>query len=122
MYVTLYNGNKAKNLQVAVLVAHAFVEGYDETHNTVNHKDGNVQNNVWTNLEWMSQSENNKHAYDKLNRTRVNFRKYHFKKIVYMNKYEFKTVAAFSRFIGKSPTQTRRYMDEPEKHDIKLIK
>lgn len=44
-----------------------------------------------------------------------------FDKILYKDKYEFKTVAAFSRFLGKSETQTRRYLDEPEKHETKLI-
>lgn len=36
----------------------------------VNHKDGNKANNHYTNLEWMSISENIKHSYDTLNRVR----------------------------------------------------
>ena len=36
----------------------------------VNHKDGNPSNNHYTNLEWMSISENIKHSYDTLNRVR----------------------------------------------------
>lgn len=125
LYVRLTNSEgKSKNLQVANLVAHAFVQGYDETHNTVNHEDGNVQNNYYQNLSWTSQSKNNEHAYRTLHRTKVTpaKRKYHFDKIVYQDKYEFKTVAALARFINKSETQTRRYLDHPEQHNLKLIR
>lgn len=118
IYVMLQKNNKRKNIQLANLVAHAFVDGYDETHNTVNHEDGDVSNNEDTNLTWKTQSENNR----QLNRNVVNQKRYKFSKIVYKDKYEFKTVAAFARFIGKSETQTRRYLDEPDKHGIKLIK
>lgn len=122
LYVALYYSNKVKNIQLARLVAFAFVDGYDPEHNTVNHEDGNVQNCVWTNLSWQSQSENNKHAYRVLNRKKVDKKRYHFKTILYKDKYEFKTVAAFAKFIGKSETQTRRYLDHPQSHDIKLIR
>ena len=122
LYICLHSGNKRKNLNLARVVAHAFVKGWDEQHNTVNHKDGNVQNCEAFNLEWTSQSENNMHAYRELNRTKVNFKKYKFSRILYKDKYEFKTVEAFARFIKKSPTQARRYMDFPEKHEIKLVK
>lgn len=121
IYISLEKGGKRKNLMLDRIVAHAFCHGFSNENNTVNHKDGNVKNNKASNLEWVSQSTNEKHAYDVLNRTKVNSKKYHFSKIVYKNKYEFKTVAAFARFINKSETQTRRYLDEPEKHDIKLI-
>lgn len=122
LYVMLQKDSHGHNLQVARLVAHSFVSGYSNNCNTVNHKDGNVQNNTWTNLEWMSQSDNNRHSYRTLNRPANNKKRYQFKKIVYKEKYEFKTIAAFAKFIHKSETQTHRYLDFPEKHDIKLIK
>ena len=122
LYVALINKNgERKNLNLARLVAHTFVRGYDNEHNTVNHEDGNVKNNAASNLTWQSQSENNRHAYEKLNRTKVNFKTYKFDYILYKDQYEFKTVAAFSKFLNKSETQTRRYLDNPSKHNIKLI-
>lgn len=123
LYIRLYNLNgKTKNLQVSNIVAHAFVEGYSNENNTVNHIDGNVQNNCSDNLEWVSQSQNNQHSYRKLNRVKVVGRRYKFDIILYKDKWEFKTVAAFARFIDKSETQTRRYIDNAERHNIKLIR
>lgn len=124
LYVRLTNKDgKSKNLQVANIVAHTFVDGCDSEHNTVNHIDGNIQNNTASNLEWVSQSENNFHSYRKLNRKKVGLkdRRYIFHRILYRDKYEFKTVAALARFLHKSETQVRRYLDNPEKHDLKLV-
>ena len=121
LYVTLIQNKKPKNLNVSRLVAHAFVNGFSEENNTVNHIDGNITNNTQENLEWVSQAQNNLHAYRKLNRNTVKTKRYNFQKIIYKEKYEFKTVAAFARFLGKSETQTRRYLDNPAKHQIKLI-
>ena len=44
------------------LVARAFCEGY-ESSLEVNHKDGDKLNNTASNLEWVTTSENIKHAY-----------------------------------------------------------
>jgi predicted DNA-binding protein YlxM (UPF0122 family) len=123
MYVMLFSGDgQKKNLALARVVAHTFVDGYDsEKANTVNHKDGNVLNNKADNLEWVSQSQNNKHSYDELGRKVNKSNKPSFERIIYQGKYEFKTVAALARFIGKSETQTRRYLDEPKKHDIQIV-
>ena len=122
MYVCLQTKKGRKNLNVARLVAHAFVSGYSKENSTVNHEDGNVVNNESWNLKWTSQGKNNEHAYRVLNRNKVNFKRYGFDKILYRGKYEFKTVAAFAKFIGKSETQARRYLDFPDKHEIKLVK
>ena len=119
-YISLYNQNKRKNLSLSRIVAQTFIP-HEEKENTVNHKDGNVDNNHVNNLEWVTQSENNKHTYRTLNRQIVNKRKYKFDKLLYRGKYEFKTVAAFARFIGKSETQTRRYIDNADEYNIKLI-
>ena len=119
-YISLWADNKRKNFILARIVAHAFCEGYDEFHNTVNHKDGNTHNNSADNLEWLSQSDNNLHSYKVLKR-RPNIGKPIKYIIVYKGTYRFKTVSAFSRFLNLSETQTRRWLDEPEKHEIQKI-
>lgn len=57
-----HNGRPKKMLSVHRLVAQTFIEN---PHNkpTVNHKNGNCQDNRAVNLEWMTQKENNDHAY-----------------------------------------------------------
>ena len=101
-----------ENYQLARLVAHCFVEGYSEDNNTVNHIDGNVLNNKADNLEWVSQSENNKKAYINGRTISVPYSKYgNFKKIILNNKYEFSSVESLARFLRISPTQVRRYID-----------
>ena len=57
--VKLYYNGRYNQHYVHRLVAEAFIDGRDET---VNHKDGNKRNNHVSNLEWMSYSDNNKHA------------------------------------------------------------
>lgn len=45
------------------LVAESFIPNQDELAQ-INHIDGNKKNNVVNNLEWITPSENMKHAYD----------------------------------------------------------
>jgi hypothetical protein len=56
---------KRKTIGVHMLVANSFCD--KPTINKklcINHKDGNKSNNVFTNLEWSTFSQNIKHAYD----------------------------------------------------------
>lgn len=55
--------SKRKSFLVHRLVAQHFCEDYKGTY-VVNHKDGNKENNIYTNLEKTTQSENCQHAYD----------------------------------------------------------
>lgn len=53
------------------LVAMAFLGDLSKSLD-VNHKDGNKQNNVVGNLEWVTKSENQKHRYDVLGKITEN--------------------------------------------------
>lgn len=50
-------------LKVHRLVAETFLSNPDNLP-TVNHKDGNKQNNLLSNLEWASYADNQQHAHD----------------------------------------------------------
>ena len=60
--VTLWKDGKCKDYLVSRLVAMTWAEGYAPGL-TVNHIDGNPQNNNSTNLEWVTLSENIKKGY-----------------------------------------------------------
>lgn len=60
-HVTLNIDGKAKRMKVHRLVAQTFLEN-PENKPYVNHKDGNRSNNDVSNLEWVTPSENTKHA------------------------------------------------------------
>ena len=60
--VQLWKNDKPKTCLVHVLVAEAFIGPKPDGHE-VNHDDGKKTNNIGTNLEWMTRSQNMKHAY-----------------------------------------------------------
>lgn len=62
--VGLRKTGKDHTVSVHRLVALAFCEGFREGLD-VNHIDGNKLNNVSSNLEWCTRSQNNRHAYEK---------------------------------------------------------
>lgn len=62
IFVRLTKNKKSKNKYLHRLVLKAF-SNKNEWKDTVNHIDGNKENNCLSNLEWASRSENLKHAY-----------------------------------------------------------
>ncbi len=60
--VCLCKNSKIFNASVHRLIAEAFIPNPSQKK-TVNHIDGNRLNNDISNLEWLTQSENNRHAY-----------------------------------------------------------
>ena len=60
--VTLYRVNGKKQYYVHRLVAETFIPNPNNLSD-VNHKDGCKTNNILSNLEWCSHSDNQKHAY-----------------------------------------------------------
>lgn len=51
-----------KDVYIHRIVASCYVENLNN-YKEVNHKDGNKRNNTFTNLEWCTRSQNNKHAF-----------------------------------------------------------
>jgi hypothetical protein len=62
--VAFKHNGKHTTFKVHRLVAQLFVSN-DLNKPMVNHKDGNKKNNNFENLEWMTNSENVQHAFDK---------------------------------------------------------
>ena len=124
-YVALVNNDgKTKNMNVARLVAHNFVDGFCKEKNTVDHKDGDKHNNRASNLEWTSQGINNQRAYERGKPAHTGYSKRgKFQKIILDDKYEFKTIRALSKFLQVSETQVNRYLDGVSKteHTFKII-
>jgi len=61
--VVLHKDGKPHAKFVHRLVGLAYIENPDNKPD-INHKDGNRLNNHFTNLEWVTKSENTQHAYD----------------------------------------------------------
>ena len=59
---SLWKGNKGITLAIHRIVGIHFIPN-NENKPQINHKDGNKKNNIYTNLEWVDNSENQLHSY-----------------------------------------------------------
>ena len=66
-HIVLHNGDGGTTFRVSRLVAQHFIPN-PENKPQVNHLDGNLDNNVATNLEWATNIENQRHSWRELNR------------------------------------------------------
>ena len=84
--INLYINRKKKRMYVHRIVALCYIDN-PENKATVNHKDGDKGNNSVSNLEWLTQADNAKHAWSsglnnnsfKLNKNQVDEIKYLYK-------------------------------------------
>lgn len=63
LYVRLFKDEahaNGQNLQVAHLVAHSYVRGYNNQRNTINHISGDIKDNRAVNLEWAKEKNSDK--------------------------------------------------------------
>lgn len=121
-YVSTYNEFGRKSWILARLVAIYHVPGYSEFLNlTVNHENGDVSHNEASNLTWMTQKENNQHAHRVLERKPISAPNSVPHGFLYQGRY-FHTIAELVFLIDKSRTQVARYIADPEKYGITIIK
>jgi hypothetical protein len=98
--VTLWKNKISKDFLVHRLVAEAFIPNPDNKP-TVNHIDGDPNNNHFENLEWATYKENNNHAFDNnLIKTGMS--------VILVDKktkevHMFRSMAKASEFLGRNP-------------------
>ena len=122
-YVTLCDKNSNKqNHLIHRLVAEAFVFN-SENKPQVNHIDGDPSNNVFTNLEWVTNAENGKHAY-KIGLNKPSSSE-HFKKMIersievrkvsvrcIQTGQIFETLVSAGKYFGMCPESVRNSIDQ----------
>ena len=108
--VALCKDGKVYDKYIHRLVAEHFVDGRNET---VNHKDGNKFNNHASNLEWVSMSDNNKHATDMgLRKKSFKHNQFDRRKIAAMYETGKYASAHLGKMFGVSPQTILNYVNE----------
>ncbi len=105
-FVELWKDNKRKRMAVHRLVALSFIEN-PMNKPQVNHIDGNGLNNNVENLEWVTNSENVKHAYENSLIKPSNEKPIIGTNLYTKEKYYFKSVAEASKSFNVTPGAIR---------------
>ena len=113
--IDLYKDNKAKTAYVHRLVAEAFIPN-SSNKETVNHIDGDKNNNTVSNLEWATQEEQNIHFYqhglksaDGIKKSINAMTEATSKKVMCLDTGRiFKSASEASRYFGVSPSYIMR--------------
>lgn len=134
LMVTLSKSGKRDTKKVHRLVIESFI-GIDNRKETVNHIDGNKENNTPENLEWSTRKEQLVHAYkNKLKTWNIESRRNACNAVVNPIKVTDKSngvtkffinTAVASRFYGKSRSWARKILEEfdgeNKKYSLKLV-
>lgn len=88
--MTIWEDGKSYKRYLHRIIAEAFIPNPDNKR-TINHKDGNKQNNILGNLEWATYGENVSHAYN----TNLH------KSMRILSEDEIKTI--YTRFLNHEP-------------------
>lgn len=108
LQVNLWRDGKSITHYVHRLVAEAFL-GEASSDMTVNHKDGNRQNNHIDNLEWLSREDNIRHGFDNdfysiqkhCELTNMNGKTYYFQSLSQASKFLNRNVGYISGILKK---------------------
>jgi hypothetical protein len=114
--VTLYKDKKPITVKPHRLVAALFCNNPDNKAE-VNHIDGNKLNNNYKNLEWVSSSENQRHAYDILKVESARGSKHGMSKLT-----EFQVLEIYALIKSKTPYSEIVTMFDISKATITNIK
>ena len=109
LLLDLYKDNKPKTVRIHRLVAEHFLNNIDNKE-TVNHIDGNKENNNLMNLEWSTFKEQNEHLYrnnlkskDSINKVVKAMNKAQAKKVKCLNNGEvYESASEAARVVGVS--------------------
>lgn len=103
--VSLYVNGKYKHLSVHRLVAEKYLPN-PENKPQVNHKDGNKLNNDVSNLEWVTHSENIRHAIDNnLIKYKVGKNHHRSKSVIDNNGIVYGSIREAARIVNGDPSR-----------------
>lgn len=114
--IELWKNGEHKTVLVHRIVATAFL-GHTDRNMTVNHKDGNRQNNSVDNLEWLSRADNIKYGFEHGQYSTCKRCKLSCIKNGKEHHYNFRSLSEASKFIGRN----NNYLSTKIKRGGKII-